>query len=95
MEGGSLKAAKFLYSRGWPVILLDEAALANDISAACARAGTRVIVESDHRSQSIEERLIRLDELRAKGLIHEDEYNSVEAPADFERSLKTRDARSL
>lgn len=69
-------AAMFLHSKGWPVILLDEAALANDISAACARAGTRVTVESDYRNQSIEERLIRLDDLRAKGFIREDEYET-------------------
>jgi hypothetical protein len=58
------------------VTVFDEVALMNDINAACA--GATVIAHEGRSSSkpSIEERLIRLSDLRSKGLIDEQEYNS-------------------
>ncbi len=61
------------------VTIFDEIALMNDINAACAGATT---VSSPPRTttaplrQTIEERLARLAELKAKGLIDDAEYNA-------------------
>ena len=62
------------------VTIFDEIALMNDINAACAGATT---VSSPPRAtaappprQTIEERLARLSELKAKGLIDDAEYNA-------------------
>ncbi len=58
------------------VTVFDEVALMNDINAACA--GATVVAQAD-RSPSkppIEERLARLSDLKFKGLIDEQEYNS-------------------
>lgn len=57
----------------------DEVMLMNDINAACARAGSEVRIKDDKRGQgdqqpSIEERLEKLDDLRAKGLISDGEH---------------------
>src|SRR5262245_37000715 len=56
--------------------LFDEMALMNDINAACARAGSRVTIEADRRTPSLEERLSKLEDLRSKRLISEQEYQS-------------------
>jgi hypothetical protein len=58
------------------VALFDEVALMNDINAACARAGSKVKIEADHRRPSVEERLANLDGLWAKRLISEQEYRA-------------------
>ncbi len=61
------------------VTIFDEIALMNDINAACAGATT---VSSPPRTttapprQTIEERLAKLAELKAKGLIDDAEYNA-------------------
>lgn len=57
----------------------NETMLTNDINAACARAGSEVSVKPDKRKQldqkpSIEERLDKLDDLRAKGFISDAEH---------------------
>jgi hypothetical protein len=70
------RAAAFLHSRGWPVILLNEAAIANDVNAACARAGSEVTIKSDDRRISVEHRLGKLEDLKARGIITEQEYKS-------------------
>src|SRR5687767_1345627 len=44
----------------------DEVALMNDINAACARAGGKVTPGEDKVKPSVEERLVKLDELRSK-----------------------------
>ena len=59
------------------VTVFDEVALMNDINAACA--GAAAISRSQAREtmkQTIEERLTRLTELRAKGLISDQEYST-------------------
>jgi hypothetical protein len=57
------------------VTIFDEIALMNDINAACAGA-TFTTNQPIQSSQSIEERLARLSELRSKGLIDVQEYDS-------------------
>jgi cytochrome c-type biogenesis protein CcmH/NrfG len=70
------------------VTVFDEVALSNDIGAACAGAGSvmsdsvnstplKNIVASS--GSSIEERLTKLSELKARGLIDEQEYESKRA----------------
>jgi hypothetical protein len=56
--------------------VFDEVALLNDVNAACARAGQRVIIEAGPVNLSAEQRLKQLEELRAKNLITEGEYQS-------------------
>jgi hypothetical protein len=51
-----------------------ELMLMNDINAACARAGSKVTI--DARKPTIDERLAKLDELRAKRLITDAEYDN-------------------
>ena len=58
------------------VTLFDEVALMNDINAACAGATFVYQTSRAAATSSIEERLAKLSELRAKGLIDEQEYNS-------------------
>lgn len=60
------------------VTVYDEVAIMNDIGAACAAAGAAA-VSADHSSsappaQSIEQRLSMLSNLRAQGLIDEEEF---------------------
>jgi hypothetical protein len=52
--------------------LFDEVALMNDINAACARAGSIPVAQP--AAPSVEERLVALEQLRAKQLVTEDEY---------------------
>jgi hypothetical protein len=52
----------------------DEVALMNDINAACARAVNKVAAEETAQKPSVEERLAKIDELRAKKLITEQEH---------------------
>lgn len=52
----------------------DELSLMNDINAACARAGSKVTIETDRRNPTLEERLANLDGIREKGLITQEEY---------------------
>lgn len=57
----------------------NEVRLMNDINAATARAGSEVSIKSDDRADlkpSIEERLEKLDDLRAKGLISDAEHQA-------------------
>ncbi len=54
----------------------DEVALMNDINAACARAGGRVAGREEGPQPSLEARLAKLDELRSKQLITEQEYQT-------------------
>jgi hypothetical protein len=56
--------------------LVDELALMNDINAACARAVSNNISQEPTGKPSVEERLVKLDELRSKRLITEEEYQS-------------------
>jgi hypothetical protein len=56
------------------VTVFDEVALMNDINAACAGATTITEKKSTATKQSIEERLVKLAELKSKGLIDEQEY---------------------
>jgi hypothetical protein len=56
------------------VTIFDEVALSNDISAACAGATNILENKATKPDQSIELRLAKLAELRAKGLIDDDEY---------------------
>jgi hypothetical protein len=59
------------------VTAFDEIALMNDINAACAGATfISNYKEQTMPPQSIEDRLTKLKELKAKGLIDENEYNS-------------------
>lgn len=62
--------------RNWRgVSLFDEIALANDINAACAGATRQIAAAPPPRaSTSIEDRLRRLEELRGKGMITDDEF---------------------
>ena len=53
----------------------DEIALMNDINAACARAESKVAT-GENAKPSIEVRLAKLDELRSRQLITEQEYQS-------------------
>ncbi len=48
----------------------------NDINAACARAGGRVAGREEGPQPSLEARLAKLDELRSKQLITEQEYQT-------------------
>jgi hypothetical protein len=52
----------------------EEVALMNDINAACARAVKQVVAQEG--KPSVEERLAKLDELRARSLITEQEHQS-------------------
>jgi hypothetical protein len=54
------------------VTVFDEIALSNDINAATASAS--VVAPAPAAAPSVEERLKRLDELRAKGVVNEQEY---------------------
>jgi hypothetical protein len=54
----------------------DEVALMNDINAACARTVNQVGAQEVAKKPSVEERLAKLDELRAKSLITEQEHQS-------------------
>jgi hypothetical protein len=59
------------------VTVFDEIALMNDINAACA--STSVVTSfkpQEHKKESIEGRLSKLSDLRSKGLIDEQEYES-------------------
>jgi hypothetical protein len=58
------------------VTVFDEVALMNDIGAACAGATATVNSRKESVSSSIEERLAKLTDLKYKGLISEQEYNS-------------------
>jgi hypothetical protein len=57
------------------VVGFDEVALMNDINAACARAATNVPAEGQSKPP-VEERLAKLDELRSKQLVSEEEYQT-------------------
>jgi hypothetical protein len=52
----------------------DEVALMNDINAACARAATHPAPAGTTGRATVEERLAKLDELRGKGLITDQEH---------------------
>ena len=56
------------------ITLYDEVALMNDINAACAGVN-KTFNQSTVTSQSIEERIAKLSELKEKNLISEQEYN--------------------
>lgn len=56
------------------VFPVDEIEIGNDINAACAGAAR---AEASGRGASIEERLRRLDALKAQGQISDDEYNAT------------------
>lgn len=56
------------------VTIFDEVALSNDINAACAGAANILQKNVAKPDQTIEVRLERLAELKAKGLIDEEEY---------------------
>jgi hypothetical protein len=56
------------------VTLYDEVALANDIAAACARAGAPA-----RPGPTVEQRLTQLDDLRARGLITPEECQARRA----------------
>jgi hypothetical protein len=58
------------------VTVYDEMALMNDINAACAGASSAAGDQRRKAGQPLEERLARLSELRNKGLISEQEYES-------------------
>jgi hypothetical protein len=58
------------------VTVFDEIALMNDINAACAGATVAHKSSNEKRSQTIEERLAKLSDLKSKGLISEQEYAS-------------------
>jgi hypothetical protein len=58
------------------VTLFDEVALMNDINAACAGAVTASPSTQTPSRQTIEQRLAKLSDLKAKGLIDDQEYNS-------------------
>ena len=58
------------------VTVYDEVALMNDINAACAGAASMARPQQGLMSQTIEERLAKLSELKSKGLISEQEYTS-------------------
>jgi hypothetical protein len=55
------------------VTIFDEVALSNDINAACAAASVR---SARDQRNSPEERLSKLADLRRKGLVSEDEYQT-------------------
>lgn len=55
----------------------DEAALGNDIAAACARSAASS--EASNAKPTLEERLAKLDELRSKNLITDQEHQSRRA----------------
>jgi hypothetical protein len=57
----------------------DEVALMNDINAACARADVKAGADDGKAKLPVEERLAKLQELRAKQLITEQEYQSRRA----------------
>lgn len=63
------------------VTIFDEVALSNDIGAACAGAAASTPQTSGVAStkSSVEERLTKLLELKSKGLINEQEYESKRA----------------
>jgi hypothetical protein len=69
---GRVYAAKV--RKSGQVGLFDEVALMNDINAACAAASLTPPQPVTSSSSSIEERLSRLGELKAKGLIDVREY---------------------
>ena len=54
----------------------DELAMMNDINAACARGFSGVSSAKSNNSQTIEERLISLNNLKASNLIDEQEYTA-------------------
>ncbi|HKP45447.1 MAG TPA: SHOCT domain-containing protein [Pyrinomonadaceae bacterium] len=56
------------------VTVFDEVALMNDINAACAGASSAQTGPLNSSTPSIEERLSRLSDLRARGLIDDEEY---------------------
>jgi hypothetical protein len=58
------------------VTVFDEVALMNDINAACAGAAVSPQTNKIAAKPSIEDRLAKLSELKSKGLIDEQEYNS-------------------
>jgi hypothetical protein len=58
------------------VTVFDEVALMNDINAVCAGATSIAKSHGDREAISIEDRLTRLSELKSKGLISEQEYDS-------------------
>jgi rubrerythrin len=55
------------------VTIFDEMALMNDINAACAAAPS--LSTKTETSQTLEERLAKLSDLKAKNLLSEQEYN--------------------
>lgn len=62
------------------VALYDEVALMNDINAACAgagKAGVQVVVGS--AASSLTERLEKLESLRQRGLVTQEEYSTKRA----------------
>ena len=69
-------AARNMKDMGGAVTIFDEVALMNDINAACARAGTKITLEEGQRKPSVEERLAKLEGLRSKQIISEQEYQS-------------------
>jgi len=59
------------------VTVFDEVALMNDINAACAGAAVlNLPTKPTTNAHSIEDRLMKLSDLRSKGLIDEREYNA-------------------
>lgn len=56
------------------VTIYDEMAISNDINAACAAAPNAFQIKPGKAGDSIEERLHRLADLKAKGFIDEGEY---------------------
>jgi hypothetical protein len=58
------------------VTLYDEVALMNDINAACAGAVAKSPSMTTPSRQTIEQRLAMLSDLKVKGLINEQEYDS-------------------
>lgn len=54
----------------------DEVALMNDINAACARATSQPAPVETAARATVEERLAKLDDLRGKGLITEQEHQT-------------------
>lgn len=59
------------------IAIFDEVALMNDINAACGAAAAHSLpVENKQFVPNVEQRLIKLSELKRKGLITEEEYNS-------------------
>jgi hypothetical protein len=70
---GRLYAAWTRHKQGTGVTLFDEVALANDIQAACAAAAVQ---RPPSAGEGVEERLQRLQQLRQKGLISDQEYET-------------------